>query len=56
MEKRPGKGVGKVEEHTTNPFVRSIWAEEERIDVKGRSSSSAPMVVGGWAIDSGGNE
>ena len=29
---------------------------EERIDAKGRSSSSAPMAVGGRAIDSGGKE
>ena len=29
---------------------------EERIDAKGRSSSSAPMVVGGRAVDSGGKE
>ena len=29
---------------------------EERIDAKGRSSSSAPMAVGGRAVDSGGKE
>jgi len=29
---------------------------EERIDAKGRSSSSAPMVVGGRAVDSSGKE
>ena len=29
---------------------------EERIDAKGRSSSSAPMVVGGRAVDSIGKE
>ena len=40
-EKRPGKGVGKVEELTTNPFVRSIWN-----DAKGRSSGGAPMAAG----------
>ena len=29
-EKGPGKGVGKVEELTRNPFPRSIWVEENR--------------------------
>ena len=29
---------------------------EERIDANGRSSSSAPMVVGGRDVDSGGKE
>ena len=28
--KRAGERVGKMEELTTNPFVRSIWAEEDR--------------------------
>ena len=27
---KAGKGVGKVEELTTNPFVRLIWAEDDR--------------------------
>ena len=40
-EKRPWKGLGKVEELTTNPFVRSIWN-----DAKGRSSGGAPMAAG----------
>ena len=28
--KRAGERVGKMEELTTNPFVRSIWAEGDR--------------------------
>jgi len=28
--KRAGERVGKMEELTTNPFVRSSWAEEDR--------------------------
>jgi len=55
--KRAGERVGKMEELTTNPFVRSIWAEEDRgsgSTKKGWSSDGAPMEVdGGGPIPAG---
>ena len=55
--KRAGERVGKMEELTTNPFVRSIWAEEDRGSgsaKKGWSSDGAPMEVdGGGPIPAG---
>jgi len=41
---RAGKGVGKVEEHTRNPFAWSIWLEEDRRNGSTRSGGARAVL------------